>query len=34
MKEPLSDLKLLSDRIKLEAQKEEVTMRNTIADEN
>jgi len=34
IKEPLSDLKTLSDKIKQEAQKEEVTMWNTIIDEN
>ncbi len=33
-KEPISDLKTLSDTIKQEAQKEEVTMWNTIIDEN
>lgn len=34
IKEPISDLKLLSEKIKKEAQYEEVEMRNTIIDEN
>lgn len=34
IKEPISDLKTLSEKIRQEAQKEEVTMWNTIIDEN
>lgn len=34
IKEPISDLKSLSDKIKIEAQREEVSMWNTIIDEN